>query len=398
MAVVVSINGVGDLGKTPQIHLLPSDWRILCLGDILEDDSDLCAKVAGADWWWKSSADEFVSEIFKAVVRRHSRAVDAGSSAHRLAVLQCGANMLEAVALVMIAIKEKHEDLAVAKAAFDIIIAKLGLTIPREHHAILIRHDTDPDDTAETPPGVENSPSPRPVDRDDERYREMLRRALRMQESVDQYDYVCVVTGGRSQRQIQDDIRGYLRSAGILPDLLKPTFKGIKTIYALAGLSECGKSTVADMIHKAHGTSGVRLKMSYFLDTASNELGYDIYSLSGDRRAAALLRGLDAYGRCHWYLSTLTIESVHRYDSIAILKSYLGPLLQIIYIDTNEEIRLQRSGRPKTRLEQKDAAKKERGAEGVKKIADVVIDNNGPKTSLEDELRALLQRRGSLVC
>jgi hypothetical protein len=148
MAVVVSINGVGSLEKTPQIHLLPSDWRILCLGDILDDDLDLRAKLAAADWWWKSSADEFVSEIFKAVVQRHSRAVDAGNSAHRLAVLQCGANMFEAVALAMIALKEKHEDLAAAKAAFDIIIAKLGLTIPKEHHAILIKH-ADLDDAAE---------------------------------------------------------------------------------------------------------------------------------------------------------------------------------------------------------------------------------------------------------
>lgn len=140
------------------------------------------------------------------------------------------------------------------------------------------------------------------------------------------------------------------------------------------------------MIHKAHGTSGARLKMSYFLDRANNELGYDVYYLSGERRAAALLRGLDAFARCHWYLSTLTIKSVHRYDSIAALKSYLGHLLQIIYIDANEELRLERSGRPRTRLEQKDAAKKERGAERVKEIADVVIDDNGPKESLENVL------------
>lgn len=139
--------------------------------------------------------------------------------------------------------------------------------------------------------------------------------------------------------------------------------------------------------------------MSYFLDEASNELGHDIYSLSGERRTAALLKGLDAFGRYHWYLSTLTIESVHRYDSIAPLKPYLGSLLQIIYIETNEELRLKRSGRPRRRLEQKDAVKKERGAECVKEIADVVLDNNGPKESLEDALRALLHRRErSLGC
>ena len=214
-----------------------------------------------------------------------------------------------------------------------------------------------------------------------------------MQEVEGQYDLICVEPGRHSQRQTQDVIRGYLSSSKILPDLLKPTFERIKTIYAIAGLSECGKSTVADIIHKAHGTSGARLKMSYFLDGASNELGHDIYSLSGERRAAALLKGLDAFGRYHWYLSTLTIESVHRYDSIAPLKSYLGSLLQIIYIETNEELRLERSARSRLRLEQKDAVKRERGAERVKEIADVLLDNNGPKESLEDALRALLQGR-----
>lgn len=122
MAVVVSINGVSSLGKTAQIHVLPSDWRIFCLGDILDDDLDLNVKLAAANRWWKSSTDEFVTEIFKAVIRRHSRAADAGSS-HCLAVLQCGVKMFEAVALAMIAIKENHEDLVVAKATFDKISA-----------------------------------------------------------------------------------------------------------------------------------------------------------------------------------------------------------------------------------------------------------------------------------
>jgi hypothetical protein len=111
---------------------------------------DLNVKLAAADWWWKSSTDEFVTEIFKAVIRRHSRAADAGSP-HRLAVLQCGVKMFEAVALAMIAIKENHEDLVVAKATFDIIISKLGLTIPREHHMILIKYHSDLDDAVETP-------------------------------------------------------------------------------------------------------------------------------------------------------------------------------------------------------------------------------------------------------
>ncbi|KAJ3578673.1 hypothetical protein NPX13_g1894 [Xylaria arbuscula] len=284
--------------------------------------------------------------------------------------------MFEAVALAMIAIKENHEDLVLAKAAFDIIISKQGLTIPREHHMILIRYHVDLDEPAEAPHYGCSSP-----------------------ELAGQYNLVCVQRGGHSHRQTQDAIRGYLSSEKILPDLRKPTFDRIKTIYALAGLSECGKSTVADMIHKAHGTGGARLKMSYLIDGASNDLGHDIYSLSRKRRAAALLRGLDAYGRYHWYLSTLTIESVHRYDSIAALKSYLGSLLQIIYIETDEELRLERSARPRLRLEQKDAVKKERGAERVKEIADVVLGNNGPKESLEKALRALLQgRERTLAC
>jgi len=174
-------------------------------------------------------------------------------------------------------------------------VSIIEFTIPREHHTILIKYHADLDDAVETPSYGENSP----MDRDHKRYQEMLRRALRMQELAGQYDWIYVEPGQHSRRQIQDAICSYLSSAKILPDLLKPTFERIKTIYALAGLSECGKSTVADIIHKAYGTSGARLKMSYFLDRASNELGYDIYSLSREQRAAALLRGLDAFGCYH---------------------------------------------------------------------------------------------------
>lgn len=53
-------------------------------------------------------------------------------------------------------------------------------------------------------------------------------------------------------------------------------------IYALAGLSECGKSTVASMIHKVPGTGETRLNMSCFLGRASNVLGHDVYSLPGE--------------------------------------------------------------------------------------------------------------------
>ncbi|KAI1357269.1 hypothetical protein F5Y08DRAFT_324648 [Xylaria arbuscula] len=203
--------------------------------------------------------------------------------------------MFEAVALSMIAIKENHENLVLAKAAFDIIISKQGLIIPRKYHMILIKYHVDLDEPAEAPHYGCSSP----VDRDHRRYQVMLHRAPRMQELAGQYNLVRVQPGGHSHRQTQHAIRGYLSSEKILPDLLKPTFERIKTIYALAGLSECGKSTVADLIHKAHGTSGARLKMSYFIDGASNDLGLDIYSLSGKRRAAALLKGLDAYGRYH---------------------------------------------------------------------------------------------------
>lgn len=48
-------------------------------------------------------------------------------------------------------------------------------------------------------------------------------------------------------------------------------------------------------------------------------------------------------------------------------------------------------------MEQKDAVKKERGVERVKEIADVVLDNNGPKESLEDALRALITAKKRLV-
>jgi hypothetical protein len=113
---------------------------------------------------------------------------------------------------------------------------------------ILIKYHSDLGDAVKTPHYGKSSL----MGRDHERYQAMLRRALRMQELAGQYDLICVEPGRHSHCQTQDVIRGYLSSLMILPDLLKPTFERIKTIYAIAGLSECGKSTAADMIHRAY--------------------------------------------------------------------------------------------------------------------------------------------------
>ncbi|TAQ84864.1 hypothetical protein B7494_g6809 [Chlorociboria aeruginascens] len=392
MPIIVSINNIGRPRGISQVHLLPSDWQICYLGDILDLDIELKLKLAATNWWWESSTDEFVTEIFKAVVRRHSRAANAGS-AHRLAVIKCGATMFEAVALAMIMVKDKHQDFTVAKATFDTIISKAGLTIPQEHYTILVKHYSDfsgLDGVLEPTPQHGQSSS---TDADHDYYRIVLNQVVSMHEEMGEYDLVCDEPDWDSQRQTQDDIREYLSSANILPNLLRPTFEGIKTIYAIAGLSESGKTTVADMIQRAYGTDGARLKKSYLLREVSNRLGCNIDSLSGARQASALLQGLDDFSRYHRFISTLTIESVHRHDSISFLKSYLGSLLHIIYVDTRAEVRWMRTARSQRRMEQKDAVKKERGTECIKEIANTVLDNNGSEEMLYAALMKALTGR-----
>lgn len=99
-----------------------------------------------------------------------------------------------------------------------------------------------------------------------------------------------------------------------------------------------------------------------------------------------MVQQLEYISKAHFWIGVISLESVHRYGSIKELKRILGPLLQIVYIDVDQTLRLEREiarvgeehrASKTVEIARKDELKEKRGAGKVKEIADLVVDNSG---------------------
>lgn len=158
-------------------------------------------------------------------------------------------------------------------------------------------------------------------------------------------------------------------------------------VIAFGGLSECGKSTSAEFVHRACGAQ--RFKIGYLLRQAAARHGLaDPYTLSPRRQAELLLEELNHFADTHLDNRLITIESVHDEASMAELKHLMGGRLRIVYLDAPFAVRVRRSGTAAHAVAAKDEIKISRGAHQVAALADHLIDNSG---SIID-LRAHLHR------
>ncbi|WP_036555783.1 DUF4254 domain-containing protein [Nocardiopsis sp. CNT312] len=157
-------------------------------------------------------------------------------------------------------------------------------------------------------------------------------------------------------------------------------------VIALGGLSECGKSTAGLFLNRDGGAA--RFKIGYLLTQAAARRGLaDPYALSPKRQAELLLDELNRFADAHLDVDLITIESVHRAESITQLKAMMGELLRVVCIDAPLPVRLARSGAARSALEEKDRVKTDRGADRIP--ADEVLDNSGSVTRLHGRLRCL---------
>lgn len=369
---VVSINGPDNSGKTTHIMLLPQHWSIQLGGSLHDHSEEISTMLKDGTfktWWWKSTDECFVSVVFKALATRAHKARGTGC----ITVMDRGTAMFEAVSIAVIAIKNKHYDLARAETSLKSIRTRLGLRVPEESVAILLKQHQDV--ARATRIGLEREKTT-PGGRY-RMYQTLLHQAIRQQELKGVYQHVIVESGPESHRRVQDEIRAAI-SDYEAPHLFLPVMVHVKRIYAIGGLSECGKSTIASRLVQHIGHTAHRLKIAYLLDQASCRAGKNIYDESEKDQAIALMNELESYSRAHYWLEVLTLESVHRYTSTKWLKTWLESKLSIIFIDTDTRIRKVRNCGSEKDFERKDATKVARGADTVKRIADIVLDNNGP--------------------
>nr|WP_241463303.1 DUF4254 domain-containing protein [Nocardiopsis alba] len=192
-----------------------------------------------------------------------------------------------------------------------------------------------------------------------------------------------VVTG---RRRLPDGARFKLYGTAMHADTRPAPNPNLPPVIALGGLSECGKSTSG--IFLSRDEDAVRFKIGFLLTQAAARQGLaDPYALSPMRQAELLLDELNRFADAHVDVELITIESVHRAESIAALKSLMGERLRVVYVDVPFAVRLARSGGNRQALEEKDRIKTRRGADRIP--ADEVLDNSGSVTRLHGGLRRL---------
>ena len=288
------------------------------------------------DWWWNSSDEDFVCTIYGALGQRY-RATKANISA-TFALLDRGKAMFDAVTAAVFATKSRDGDLHEARRKRDSIVRENHLQIPDEDITILLRYGKALEESVDISLGRET----KPVDERYRRYQTLLQRELRYQEELGVYQHTIIADGVNTHVAVQDEIRRIVRSHYNDPRLT-PMLSNLNYVYAFAGLSESGKSSFAQKLCDRYGPSvAFRSKIVYFNDEASEAMKKSIYDLPEKEQAMLLLHGLDRFSNRHYWLGTITIESLHR-DKVAMwLKTWLGDRLRIVFIDASEKIRRER--------------------------------------------------------
>lgn len=375
MPLTISLNGADNVGKTTQIGLLPHHYSMALVGSLHDCDQKIGQMVkAGSfnEWWWSCSDEDFVCTIFGALGRRYWNSLINEQTA--VTVYDRGTAMFEAVSVAVIAVKNEGNDLKEAWAKLDRILLQQGLHVPREKLAILLKHGKTLEESVKITLKREHRPT-------DERYRlyqMLLQTEIQCQEDNGVYQHTIVAGGPDTHREVQDKIRGVIRSyTNDLP--FTPMLRNLTRVYAFSGLSESGKSSLARSLCVHYGPKvAMRSKIAYFMDAASEKIGKSIYTLPEKEQALWLYHELEQFSDRHYWLKYITIESLHRDTMTMWLKTWLGDTLQIIYVDTSDDRRLQRSLVPYDTILSNDASKRERGADLIRERADLVFDNNGP--------------------
>ena len=287
-------------------------------------------------------------------------------------IFDLGAAMFEAVAVAVIATKSSDHDLDRARKAFNEIIEKNNLQVPRERLAILLKHGDSLEESVQITISREG-------DTGNERYRLyqlLLQSELERQERSGVYQQIVKVDGASTIGDVQDKLREVILRY-TKNQLFLPIIHNVDYIYAFGGLSESGKSSVAQAFCSHHGTThAFRAKIVYFNDLISERLGKSVYSVPEKEQALYLFHELERFSNHHYWLRIITIESMHRFQLARWLKEWLGRKLQVIYIDTTEVKRFERALVPREAVISNDQIKRERGVEVIRSDADLVLDND----------------------
>ncbi|WP_327259035.1 nucleotidyltransferase domain-containing protein [Streptomyces sp. NBC_01240] len=386
LPVSVAFSGPDNTGKTKQIGILARRMRraATSAGPLDHYDPRWAAiKVGGmARWWFETGPVEEVADVLATSYLERSR--HPFSAPVRL--LDRGIPMLEASVAATVAVRE---DLGAAQAAdrARLLLAPYETdlrTAEEGERALVLLHCDDPEEG--TRRSLAHEVTVTEIYAAYQRhFHEQINRL------VDDGRFpMSIRIGDRPTVAIQDEVRRLL--APLHPDVPGRALAGVH-ITALGGMSESGKSTAGEYLRTQHGHA--RLKIGYLIEDAAGRAGiHDPYRLGSVVQAELIVDALDRFCQAHHFLDSVSIESLHDFDSTAELARMLGPQLTIAYLDASEATRARRGTSGTQDVVDRDLVKSARGADKIVSIAHEVIANDGPRLELERRLdRIALDRR-----
>ncbi|MFF5440952.1 nucleotidyltransferase domain-containing protein [Streptomyces achromogenes] len=386
LPVSVAFSGPDNTGKTKQIGILARRMgpAAASAGPLDHYDPRWSAIKAGgmARWWFETGPVEEVADVLATSYLERSR--HPFSAPVRL--LDRGIPMLEASVAATVAVREDlGAEQATDRARHLLSSYGTDLRVAEEgEHALVLLHCDDPEEGTRRSLAHEVT-----VTEVYAAYQRRLHEQINRLVGDGRFP-MAIRIGDRPTVAVQDEVRRLL--APLHPEVPGRALAGVH-VTALGGMSESGKSTAGEYLRTQHGHA--RLKVGYLIEDAAGRAGnHDPYRLGPVVRAELIVDALDRYCQAHHFLDSVSIESLHDFDSTAELARMLGPQLTIVYLDASEATRARRGTAGALDVVDRDLVKAARGADRIVSLAHEVIANDGPRLKLERRLdRIVLDRR-----
>jgi hypothetical protein len=370
---VVAVSGPDNIGKSTQIRLLARRTGMVDMGRLDANDTRWThiTQVGLADWWFSGTP---IGEVVDVLARSYLARSAAGPHDGPVRLIDRGIPMLEASIVATVAVREGRDHRAAAERAAQLLAPYRSELDAAEagELGILLLHDADPEASTARALSREADVSPRYA-----AYQSMLGRHLALQSVAGRFAETIIV-GDRSILAVQQELGSRLRSFGLtVPDVSLESVR----VVAVGGLSESGKSTAGHYLQVRHGHA--RLKIGYLLRLAGTLHGItDVYTSDAASQAELLVDALEEFCVAHRFQRQLTIESLHRLEMTRELMKLLGSRLTVVYLDAQASAREARGMHGPDDVRERDEVKQARGADRIRDIADLVIDNNGTRAAI----------------
>lgn len=384
MRICISVNGVDGSGKTTQLEMLQKNNQdiIECFGGLEQYlPYKEIAGIESFEWWfYKSSPQEFCDIIYSSIKQREE---DIKMSQKPIILIDKGIDNFDARIIATLQVKgitkeEAYILVQMYKEKYhinDIEELKLFFSIAK---------------TAEERMEITNS-------------RVTNNMSYDKSQIYQEYQYLQNET---IENQISNNIYTIFEASGTIEEVnkrlvrliskaMKEKIKKVdsRTIYALGGMSESGKSGAGEYLSKRHNIWNMKLK--YIVRNINMQYGVqDLFENAPQFSSVLIAEQINELLGVHYYKEKVSFESLHDFEITKQLKQIYGDVFKIIFIDTNYKNRVIRTAmgeqmsieQAKEQVDKKDEQKSSVGADKIKNISDYIIDNNGTQLQFMNQL------------